>query len=146
MESLKSVAPWVVPIITAVVTWWLYRRKYEAEVNNVFVNSAGKIIGMYQDTFDQFKDRVAELEKKSRKQQEEIATLQNELKIQTSSFEESKRRVRLLAKVIVCILEGVSTGDERLCVDDFINGINVSADDHNFLTQIIEEVDSESNI
>lgn len=132
-EALEWMRPWLLPIITAAVSWWLYRRKYEAEVNDVFVNSAAKVVEMYKCTFDELKDRVSDLERQKKSLDQQIEQLRVEHHKQSR---EARRRMRLLAKVIVSILDSSSNGDP--CLDDFIG--HIPAEDRQFLNEIVEEV------
>lgn len=129
---METFVGWIIPIVVAVVTWWLYRRKYVAEVDGILVDSAHTVVRMYKDTFEELKCRVAKLEASN-------VELRKELKRVRECYQ---HRIRLLAKVIVVILDACSNGCAD-CIDAFIDKVEVDDDDRQFLLNIIDEVECE---
>jgi len=146
-DWMDSVGPWVLPIITAVLSWWLYRRKYEAEVNDVFVNSASKVVAMYEKTFEEWKCRVARLEEQKSALERRIQDLERDYKRRYEEvqrrYQEAQRRMKLLARVVVGILDYTNGGPP--CIDDFVEHLGrISKADRMFLNRVIDEVNHNS--
>ena len=146
-EALQEMRPWILPILTALVSWWLYRRKYEAEVNDVFIESASKVVAMYEKTFEEWKCRVQELEVERDKLLRRVESIEKDYKQRIrfleNNYNESKRRLKLLAKVIVLILDATDHGNRPECIIDVVNGIKIDNKDRQFLNNIIQEVNHE---
>lgn len=137
-DILNIVRPWILPIITAVLAWLLYRRKYNVEVDSTIVDSASDIVSMYREMKDDLEDRIVELEEIAAEQRRRIEMQDVRIEQLLLCDKESRRRQRLMAKIIVLMLENESNGDPS--IDDFLDTINVSSEDYKFLHMIIEEV------
>lgn len=135
-EALEEMRPWILPILTAIVSWWLYRRKYEAEVNDVFIESASKVVAMYEKTFEEWKCRVKKLEDQKNALENRIKELEDDYR---RKYAQAQRRMKLLARVVVRILEYSNGGDP--CIEQFISNVEtVTEEDRRFLHRIIDEV------
>jgi regulator of replication initiation timing len=76
-----------VPTITAVVSWLLAKRKYNAEVDNNVISNMGEAFTFYQKVIEDNKTRIEDSQKKIDELIEENYSLKNELhalKIQVS--------------------------------------------------------------
>lgn len=135
---IKDAMPLIVGVVVAVVSYLLHHRKHQADVESTVVGTSRDIIGIYEGTMNTLTERVTKLEESKDELQTEIRDLRAALKSQEEKHIEAQRRMRLLAKVIVVILNEHNGGDP--CVDDFLHGIQISEADRQFLSDIVSEV------
>lgn len=139
MEWLEVATPWLLPIVSALATsliaYYLQRRKYIGEVDDLFVGAASKVVKLYDDAFTELEARVRSLEKENENLRQQMEDVEAE---HQRMHAEDRRRMKLLARVALAILE-VCNGDGA-GIEDFIVGIKASCDDLAFLREIIDEV------
>lgn len=96
LEVLKGIVP---PIITAVVSWFLAKRKYNAEVENSLIVNMSSSLDFYKQMVDDNKVRLAEGEEENRR-------LRDEIKSQAEEIRELREQVnylmRFLCTKLVC--------------------------------------------
>jgi len=141
-------------VLTAIVVWWLNRRKYKVTVDSTIVKSAGEIVAMYREMKDDLKKEIYAQDQRISELQEEIETQEKRIRCQDEKIgilikqvnghkrraTRSKEHVKLLARVVVVILNAASPHDKPLTIDDLINGMKITREDREFLNRIIDEV------
>lgn len=113
-------------IAGAIVSWFLNRKLFKAQVDQTIVKAASDIVDMYKELNNDLKERVECLEKK-------VRVLQNDRKIYYS-------RMKMMARVIVVIL-GMVNGSNRL--QDIAEDACIGEEDMEFLMDMVEEVEDE---
>ena len=155
-------------VLVAVTTWLLNRRMYitkveekKAEIESVMaltedqeVTTAGKIVKMYDELIDRLDSKIDCLSKKLNVQDEklhvqdeeikqlraEIAVLRKENENSGKSVKTLKRRMRMLAKLVLDIYESARAVNGIGCLEDFIGALKMPAKDEDYLLEIIAEV------
>jgi len=144
-------------VVTAVVTAIINRKVREAQIDDIQASAAQKVVEASQGLLTSMSERIGELEKESRKDSERYADLRrryDELKkenqeikrelclvkkqYQTSVKENEllKSRIKLLAKIVTQIVEA---SDSASCVDDLVNGMQITQEEREFLIGVVEE-------
>lgn len=134
MEWLEYVKPWLLPLFTALITFLLYRRKYLAEVDSTLVNTASRVVDLYGEAFTELEQRVRSLERENDRLRRHITEIEEK---HNRQHLEDRRRMRLLAKVTVNILDVCNGGS--VGIDEFITSVKASCEDMEFLREIIDE-------